>query len=122
MITTDRYSAILNVRHYEVVEWFQDINCEPYTGKLHRDYAKIEAELSEWRRTRGHNENLSVIVMQYDTVVLPRCAECAALPADDPTVYADWWEMREALQNHPGWVATSDERVFCPNHQPAREL
>ncbi|MER7116688.1 hypothetical protein ABT332_19605 [Saccharomonospora azurea] len=118
-----RYPAVLHTTHYRCIQWYGDDDCEPFPT-LHRSRlaAEKEARATEWAYREGnHNGYLSVVIMPVEPVFLPRCGECAELPDDNPAVYADWWEMCQALDDFLGWVATSEQHVFCPNHRPDRE-
>ncbi|WP_157606546.1 hypothetical protein [Saccharomonospora cyanea] len=115
-----RYSPVLHTTHYQLVEWHCDHEFQLYRPLFRsRLEAERRARALEW----GHRESTSwsVVIEAVEPVFLPRCGECAELPDDNPAVYETWEEMCHALGNHFGWVATSEQHVFCPNHRPAWE-
>ncbi|EHR52149.1 hypothetical protein SacmaDRAFT_3951 [Saccharomonospora marina XMU15] len=120
-----QYSAVLHVPHYQVMSWpCEDAPPEPLSRQLHREWWRAERELARYLASvgeAGRARGAGGFLFTHKPVFLPRCGDCADLPEGNPEVYSDWWQMRAALADYPGWVATGDLTVFCPHHRPSWE-
>ncbi|MFF4591781.1 hypothetical protein [Amycolatopsis sp. NPDC001319] len=58
-------------------------------------------------------------------IYVARCVVCGEGPwHDDPTTdppFREWDYVLDDIRGFPGWVATSEEQVFCPIHASDKE-
>jgi len=60
-------------------------------------------------------------IVRHDVVFVGRCSICGEYSGvfGQKELFGDWHEMVDWLS--PGWSATSEQQVFCPNHRPDKE-
>lgn len=120
------YPTALHSTYYALAIVKDELVPERLTSTLYRrradaEYA-FEQHMWSYLFTQNRRDLASALeIVVYDTVYLPRCGICADRPVADNVVYTDWWQMREALTEHFGWAATSEQEVFCPCHRPDNE-
>lgn len=119
-----QYPAVVNTPHYQVAVSMDDGSPDLLSGMLHPDRAGAEREWARWRsrqRSSPMFDRFEPVIWAFKPVFLLRCGHCADIPGDTLAVYTEWWDLQWAIADHWGWLATSEQDVFCPRHRPSGE-
>ncbi|MFJ9787083.1 hypothetical protein ACIRSS_46440 [Amycolatopsis sp. NPDC101161] len=102
--------------------WFVISHGYDLIGTAMDDVKRVCASENQAQRWLARSGLADAEVIRVDVVWSAHCVTCADKPdLPPPGLYRSWDELREYLRSEPGWVCTSEQHVFCPNHRPDKE-
>ncbi|MFI5589827.1 hypothetical protein ACIA5G_32590 [Amycolatopsis sp. NPDC051758] len=111
------FPAVVHAPHYEVLVrdrrgWPEQTNQRLYRYLPDAQRALVHVPLPG---------DFGARIVEYDTAYYTRCVVCGEFPDRDEWCFSDWQGVVQYLAPEPGWMCTSEQLVFCPNHRPERE-
>jgi hypothetical protein len=130
-VTTVNFPTALEGPFYVLAHGNRHGADDDETGWVHQTRGGAEGELAEWNEENRHfrvTPRPVPTIQTLERVFVPQCVVCGAtrsravhLVIDRIGVFDHWWELEDMLRDYPGWTATSEQHVYCPDHAPSKE-
>ncbi|MFF4591782.1 hypothetical protein [Amycolatopsis sp. NPDC001319] len=119
---TENYPCVLNEAHWYVLSNYIDTADNDTQIVAYNSNAEGPARVFYERcRERGQDVELQ----RCSPVFVSRCVTCGEGTGSnfDPMLlpFRTWEAVVDEVGCFPGWIATSEQLVFCPNHNPEIE-
>ncbi|MEU0532975.1 hypothetical protein [Amycolatopsis tolypomycina] len=109
------FPAVVHAPHFSI-DKVTDRGLERLSDRL---YSSRE-DASTWATVLREPGDL-VLIGEYCVAYYARCVVCGEFSNENRMRFIEWPDLVQHIAQEPGWCCTSEQLVFCPNHQPSRE-